>query len=197
MPRSDSKLKNLPRETLDDLWDLKCPADAEQKALGLVEICGVIRQQYKIEIGKSALSEFYQWLEVQRRMWARETLIDQVKEIIARDASLSPEQVRKAGQRLFMADGILERDVRTFATAADLEGADYRAAQKDREIELRRENMALLKRKVAMAEAKAKRLEDAEAKVAAIRGDKTLSAEQQRAALMEQMDKFFGLKKTE
>jgi hypothetical protein len=143
MPRSDAKLKNLPREVLDELWDLKAPADAEQKALGLVEICGVIRDQYKIEIGKSALAEFYQWLEVQRRMRARETLIDQVKEIIARDATLSPEQVRKAGQRLFMADGILERDVSKFATAASLEGDDYRAAQKDQEIALRKEANAI------------------------------------------------------
>ena len=151
MPRSDSKLKNLPRETLDELWDLKFPADAEQKPLGLVEICGVIRDQYKIEIGKSAVGEFYQWLEVQRRMWARESLIDQVKEIIARDASLSPEQVRKAGQRLFMADGILEKDVRKFAAAADLEGADYRAAQKDREIDLRKEANAIARDRLTAA----------------------------------------------
>lgn len=151
MARSDAKLKNLPRETLDELWDLKFPADPAQKALGLVEICGVLRDQYGIEIGKSALAECYQWLEVQRRMWARESLIDQVKEIIARDASLSPEQVRKAGQRLFMADGILERDVTKFATAASLEGDDYRAAQKDREIELRKEANAIARDRLTAA----------------------------------------------
>lgn len=155
MARSDSKLKNLPRETLDELWDLKQPADAEQKALGIVEICGVLRDQYRIEIGKSAVADFYRWLELQRRMWERESRIDQMKEIIARDESLSPEQVRKAGQRLFMAEGILEKDVSKFATAASLEGDDYRAAQKDREIELRKENLGLLKRKVALLEKKA------------------------------------------
>ena len=143
MARSDAKLKNLPRETLDELWDLKFPADPEQKALGLVEIAALMPDQYGITIGKSALAEFYQWLDVQRRMWARESMIDQMKEIIARDETLSPEQVRKAGQRLFMADGILQKDVKTFVMAANSEGEDYRAAQKDREIELRKEANAI------------------------------------------------------
>jgi hypothetical protein len=151
MARSDAKLKNLPRETLDELWELKYPSDPAQKALGLVEIAALLPDQYGITIGKSALAEFYVWLEVQRRMWAREQLIDQVKEIIARDASLSAEQVRKAGQRLFMADGILERDVAKFATAASLEGEDYRAAQKDREIELRKEANAIARERLNAA----------------------------------------------
>lgn len=140
MARADAKLKNLPREALDELWDMKYPADAEDKAMTLVDICAAIPAMYKIDIGKSALGEFYQWLDLQRRMWARESLVAQMKEIIARDKSLSPEQVKSAGQRLFMADGILEKDARTFAIAATLENDDVRLKQKDEELAIRREN---------------------------------------------------------
>ena len=139
MARADAKLKNLPRETLEELWDLKYPADPEQKALTLLEVCGEIREQYSVQIGKSALAEFYQWLGLQRRMWARETTVGQMMEIIAKDKSLSPDQVKAAGQRLFMADGILQQDVKTFTLAATLENDDIRLKQKDREIELRTE----------------------------------------------------------
>ena len=139
MARADAKLKNLPREALDELWEMKYPSDMEAKSMTLVDICAAIPKLYKIEIGKSALGEFYQWLDLQRRMWARETVIEQMKEIIARDKSLSPEQVKAAGQRLFMADGILEKDVRTFSLAANLENDGIRIAQKDQEIEARKE----------------------------------------------------------
>lgn len=139
MARSDAKLKNLPRETLEELWDLKYPADPEQKALGLLDLLPVIADQYKIEIGKSALAEFYQWLKLQRRMWARESAAEQFKEFLAKDTTLTPEQLKAAGQRLFMADGILEKDVKAFALAATLENDDIRLKQKDREIELRKE----------------------------------------------------------
>lgn len=139
MARADAKLKNMPREALEELWALRHPPDAETKALTLAAIAVMLPDAYGVSIGKSALAEFYQWLEVERRMWARERLIDQIKEVIAKDESLSPEQVRKAGQRLFMADGILERDVSKFATAAGLEGDDYRAGQKDRELAAREE----------------------------------------------------------
>jgi hypothetical protein len=185
MARSDAKLKNLPRETLDELWDLKSPDDPEQKALGLVEICGVLRDQYKIEIGKSALAEFYQWLDVQRRMWARERLCDQIKEEIAKDPSLTPEQVRKAGQRLFMADGILERDVVKFKVADDSMGAEYRARQKDAEIAIRKKNTGLLERKVKLLEKKAAQADAAEK----VSGDGSLTAEEKAARLKQ----IFGM----
>jgi hypothetical protein len=182
MVRKDSRLKNLPRETLQDLWDLKYPADpAEQEPLGLVEICAILPERYGVTLQKTALSEFYQWLQVERRMWARETLVDQMKEIIARDKSLSPEQVRAAGQRLFMADGILERDVKKFKAAADSEGADYKAKQKDAEIEIRRENIKLLKRKVALLEKKAAQADAAKD----VLGTTKLSPEEQNRRLRE------------
>lgn len=185
MANSNAKLKNLPRQVLDELWDLKFPADLEQKALGLVEICRVIRDQYRIEIGKSALGEFYQWLEVQRRMWSRESLIDQMKEIIAKDTSLTPAQVKAAGQRLFMADGILEKDVVKFKVGADGESADYKARQKDQEIALRKESVNVLKRKLALLEAKAAQADEA----AKVSGDGALSAEEKAARLKQ----IFGM----
>lgn len=151
MPRADAVLKNLPREALNELWELKYPADEETRAMTLLAICAYLPVRFKVSLGKTALGDFYQWLGLQRRMWARESMVDQVKELLAKDASLSVEQVKAAGQRLFMADGILEKDVRTFAMAADLEGADYRAKQKDAELALRRESNEIAREKLTAA----------------------------------------------
>jgi hypothetical protein len=151
MARADAVLKNLPREALDELWELKNPPDEETKAMTLTAISAYLPERFKVELGKTALGEFYQWLALQRRMWARESMVDQVKEILAKDKSLSVEQVKAAGQRLFMADGILEKDVNVFAVAANLEGADYRAKQKDLELALRKESNELAREKLTAA----------------------------------------------
>lgn len=177
MARADARLKNLPREALDELWDLRHPPDTDGQALTLVEIAAGMPQRYGVEIGKSALAEFYSWLKVQRRMWKREGVIDQMKEIIAVDSSLSPEQVKAAGQRLFMADGILENDVRMFATAANLQNDDVRLRQKDAELGLRKQTVDVLKRRVALLEKKAARLDELEAKAREIRSAGGLSDE--------------------
>jgi hypothetical protein len=179
MARADAKLKNLPREALDELWEMKNPGDEDTKAMTLLEICAVIPKRFKIEIGKSALGEFYQWLDLQRRMWARESTVEQMKEIIARDKSLSPEQVKAAGQRLFMADGILEKDAKTFAIAATLENDDVRLKQKDAEIEIRRENIKIGKRKLELLEKKAAQADKAKE----ITNDSDLTEEEKAARI--------------
>jgi len=151
MARADAVLKNLPREALDELWELKNPPDEETKALTLTAISAWLPARFNVELGKSALGEFYVWLDLQRRMWARENMTEQIKEILAKDKTLSQEQLKAAGQRLFMADGILAKNVKTFVMAADLESADYRAKQKDLEIALRKESNELAREKLTAA----------------------------------------------
>lgn len=149
---ANSTLKNLPWEILDELWDLKYPEDMEQKPMTLREIVAILPERYGRTLNKSQLGEFYQWLEVKRNMRTRDNLARQFMEDLAeKRPDLSPGEIRKRGQALFMAKGIVEDDSKLFAAMADLEGADYRAAQEDRKIELRKEANAIARDKLNAA----------------------------------------------
>jgi hypothetical protein len=182
MPRSDSRLKNLPADTLDELWDLKYPADREQKALSLAEVRGVLRDQYKIEISMAPLCEFYQWLEIKRRMDARERLADQLKLAMAADKSISDDQIKRAGQRLFMSDGILEKDAKVFLAAVASTQDDAKLRHTEAKIGLAKEKVNIDKRKLAMLEAKAAKADQA----GAITNDGALT-EEEKAARIKQL----------
>jgi hypothetical protein len=140
MARPDAVLKNLPEEVLDELWDLKHPADPrEQEPLGLVSICALLPERYGVKLGKSALSEFFQWLEAWRDQRARARHADRIKEEIAKDHTLTPEQIKKAGQRIFMMEGLLQKDAKVFAAAVEIGQNDTRLAQNEEMIRIRKE----------------------------------------------------------
>jgi hypothetical protein len=106
----------------------------------------------------------------------------QAREELAKDPNATPEDVARVGQIVFTSEMVDAGNVRGFVALEKLRLAN-RVADQD-------------ERRLAILEAKARRLEDAEAKVAAIQGDASLTPEQQRTALMDEMDRFFGLKKT-
>ena len=146
---ANSTLKNLPWEILDELWDLKYPEDPEQKAMTLREIVAILPERYGRTLNKSQLGEFYQWLEVKRNMRKRDNLARQFMEDLAKKRpDLSPREVRRRGQALFMARGIVEDDAKLFLVMANLEGDDYRDTQEDTKIELRKESNAIARDKL-------------------------------------------------
>jgi hypothetical protein len=139
-------------------------------------------KDHGIDSSLGALSEFYAWERTERRMEAARERASQAREELAKDPNATPEDVARVGQIVFTSEMVDAGNVRGFVALEKLRLAN-RVADQD-------------ERRLAILEAKARRLEDAEAKVAAIQGDASLTPEQQRTALMDEMDRFFGLKKT-
>ena len=141
------------------------------------------------------MSGFYRWLEVKRRLDQRQDLANQLKLDLAKDPEVSEAQIRAAGQRLFMAEGILDKDSKVFFDMIKIGQNETKLRQADAKLGLAKQAVKLDERRLAIIEAKAKRLDDAESAIKAISTNKELSPEAQRAAVLDKMDEFFGLKK--
>jgi len=186
-PRADAKLQNLPEEALQDLWRFRHPEEGGEK-LTLEAIAAEVPRLYGFSVALSSLSNFYRWLEVKRRLDERSSLATQLKLDLAKDPEVSEAQIVAAGQRLFMAEGILEKDSKVFFDMVKIGQNQTKLRQNDAKI-------SLDKRRLKLLEAKAKRLDDAEAAIKSISTNTELTPEAQRAAVLDKMDEFFGLKK--
>jgi hypothetical protein len=168
-PRADAKLQNLPEEALQDLWRFRHPEEDGQK-LTLEAIAAEVPRLYGFSVSLSSLHGFYRWLEVKRRIDQRADLVNQLKQDLAKDPETSEEQIRKAGQRLFMAEGILEKDHKIFSDMVKIGQNETKLRQNEARI-------GLDKRKLAIIEAKAARMDALENKVREIKAGGGLSAE--------------------
>jgi len=193
-PRADAKLQNLPEEALQDLWRFRHPEEGGEK-LTLEAICVEIPRLYGVSVSLSTLHGFYRWLEVKRRLDQREELVNQLKRDLAKDPEVSEAQIRTAGQRLFMAEGILEKDSKVFFDMVKIGQAETKLRQNDAKLGLQKQVVKMDERRLALIEAKAKRLDEAEAAIRKISTNTELTPEAQRAAVLDKMDEFFGLKK--
>lgn len=135
-----------------------------------------------IESSMGALTPYYAWERNERRIERAQANANQARESLAKDPDATPEDIERVGQIVFTSEVVDQGNVKGFVALQKLRIAQRKLDQDER--------------KLAILEAKARRLDDAEAKVAAIQGDKTLTPEQQRTALMDEMDRFFGLKKS-
>ena len=104
--RADAKLKNLPGEMLETLWRLRNPEDDGQK-LTFVEVLAWLNLEHGIDSSLGALSEFYSWLRLKRRIEsaaARAVLLVAVDEMWVM-AFISGSQVGKVGSHSATAAG--------------------------------------------------------------------------------------------
>lgn len=150
-PRADAKLQNLSEEMLQDLWRLRHPEEGGEK-LTLEAICAALPRMVGFPVALSSLHGFYRWLEVKRRIDARADLVTQLKQDLAKDPEVSDEQIRKAGQRLFMAEGILEKDHKIFFDMVKIGQNEARLKQNDARIGLDKRKLAILEAKAAQAD---------------------------------------------
>lgn len=151
--RSDAKLKNLPEQALEDLWAMRYPGEDGTK-LSLEDIAVEIPLRYGLTVSISTVSEFYSWLRLKKRLAARANLSDQLKLEMAKDPHMTEEQMARAGQRLFMAESIIEKDARVFADLVKIGQNDQRIKQNDEKIGLDKRRLKLLEDNAAEAKAK-------------------------------------------
>jgi len=158
--RADAKLQNLPEEALQELWRYRHPEEGGTP-MTLDAIAAALPERFGFSIALSSLSGFYRWLELKRRMEARECAAEQLKSELARDPSKSNEDIKRAGQRLFLTEGIIERDFKKFAGMVKMDTDTAKLKQADKKIEIQKQGLRIDERKLAILEAKAAKADQA------------------------------------
>jgi hypothetical protein len=204
-PRVDAILPNKAEsdpQFAEDMWRLRHP-EKDGKKLSLAEVLVELQASHGIEVSMSTLCAFYKWLSVRRDFKATNDVIRQVKAEMRADPDFTEEEVEKAGRMMFATRGMAIKDPKMFQAAIKLghgrtalDQRNKQLKQRDKELTQREKLVEHSERKLAMLEAKAARLDALEAKAKEIHGDNTLTPEEQRQALLDKMDDFFGLKKT-
>lgn len=160
--RADAKLKNLPAEALETLWRFRHPEEGGT-ALTYEAILVELPKLFGITSSMGALSDFYAWLRMQRRIEAAKDRAAQVRMELAKDASITPDDLERVAQTVFTAETIEGGDIKSFVALATLR--------------LNRQRVDQDERKLRMLEVKASRLDELEAKARELKKGGGLSAE--------------------
>lgn len=152
--RADAILKNLPAEALEDLWRMRHPEEGGE-VMTLEAICVEIPRLYNVSCSMGALSNFYKWLRLKRRMEEAKSRSQQVVEELAREGSMSAEELMEAGQMVFASETLDNGNVKAFVQLLKVRNDSKRLEQESRRI-------ALLERKAELAD-KAKTVSDDDA----------------------------------
>lgn len=161
--RSDAKLKNLPPDIQDTLWRLRNPDEEMDKKYTFVEVLAFLKEEHGIESSMGALSEFYSWLRLKHRIQNAAERATQVRLELAKDSSITPDDLERIAQTVFTAETIEGGDVEAFVKLATLRLNSRRVDQDERKLKL--------------IEAKAARLDELEAKAKELKAGGGLSAE--------------------
>lgn len=161
-PRIDAKLKNLPPQALEDLWRFRNPEEGGTK-LSYEEILVEIPLRFGITSSLGALSEFYSWLSLRKRMENASLRAEQVKIELAKDGTLDAADIERAAQVVFTSETLESGNIKAFVALAKLRLAQKQADQDER--------------RLAMLEAKAERMDAMEAKAKEIKAGGGMSAE--------------------
>lgn len=173
-------LKRLPEQALEDLWRMRNPEEGGEP-MTLEAICVEIPKLYGVSCSMGALSNFYKWLRLKRRMAEAKSRSQQVVEELAKEGRMSAEELMEAGQMVFASETLDDGNVKAFVQLLKVRNDSKRLDQESR--------------RIVLLEKKAARMDKAESDIAAIRENKTLTDEEQRLAILDKMDEFFGLKK--
>jgi uncharacterized protein (DUF3084 family) len=146
----------------EEMWRFRHPEEGGGK-LTLEAILVEVPLRYGITVGSlDTLSRFYRWLKLKRDFAAKRDAITQIKEEMAKDPSIAPEQIERAGRVMFLADSYVEKNAKVFAsmmkigqTDKSLDQRDKQLQQRDREISQREKLVEQAERRVALLEKKA------------------------------------------
>ena len=160
--RADAKLKNLPEDSLEELWRFRYPEEGGEK-MTLEAIAVEVPLRYGFTVSLSTLSEFYSWLRLKKRMDAAADRAQQAKLELAKDPDMSPEDLERVGQVIFTNEALEAGNVKAYAQLVRLG--------------LQRKALEIDARKLKLLEKKASRLDELEAKAKELKQGGGLSAE--------------------
>lgn len=150
LPRADARLKSLPAETRERLWAMRHPEDDGADAHRLVDVRAWLEANLGLRASITAISEFYKWERIERRMAAARSRAGQAAQLLAADPGATPEDVARLGQMVFTAEMVEGGDVKSFVA---LERLRLQAAGLEHDA-----------RRIALLERKAARLDELERK---------------------------------
>lgn len=137
--RPDSVLKRLPEELQIEIIErLKEPAFTLAK-------CRAWLREDGISTSLSALSRFRDWWLLRQQLTKNEATVEQLIERLPK-AGLTPEQIQEVGQSFFTALALEQQDVKSWHLAQSL-------ALKKQQLGLDSRKLALLEKKAAQADA--------------------------------------------
>jgi len=142
---------------------MRNPAEDEDKKFTFVEILAWLKAEHGIDSSLGSLSEFFSWLRMKMRMERAAERASQVRMELARDSSVTPEDLERIAQTVFTAEVIEGGDVKGFVQLATLR--------------LNRQKLEQEERKLKLLESKAARLDELEAKAKELKQGGGLSAE--------------------
>lgn len=143
--RADAKLKNLPAEMLEELWRFRNPEEDGEK-LTYVAVLAELQTRHGISSSLGALSEFYSWLRMERRMTAARARAEQARTLLAQDPNATPEAIANVGHITFTSEMVQDGNVKAFVALEKL-----RLASRQLDFDGRR--LTLLEDKAAEAKA--------------------------------------------
>lgn len=149
-PRSDSKLKNLPREQQEQIADW-CQQD------GYAAARARCKAELQIETSEAALSGFWQWFSLRSQFEAAAGQAAAAEELMR---EFDPQDAAKAeafGQFVFTQSAVAAQDTETFVKLESLrlakETARTKASHEARKIALAERRVKLLEDNAARAKA--------------------------------------------
>ena len=143
--RADAKLKNLPPEILEELWRYRNPEEDGRK-LTFVEVLAVLLEKHGIASSLGALSEFYSWLRLKRRIEGAAERATQVRMELAKDSTINPDDLERIAQTVFTAESLEGGDIKSYVALASLR-------LKGRQIDQDERRLKMLEAKAAQADA--------------------------------------------
>lgn len=195
--RKDAKLQNLVltnAQAHEDLWRFRHPEEGGT-VLGFDEILVEIPLRYGFPVSLSTLSTFYAWFELKVRMDAKADASEQLMEELAKSGNFSTAQIKEAGQRLFMTEGIVKQQPKVFFAAVEMQQNDVRLQQNDQKIAISKEVVEVNKRRLSLLERKAKAMDEAAEQMRLLKAGGKMMPEAERTAILDKMDEILGLKK--
>lgn len=144
---SNSKLKNLAHEDLETMWRFRYPEDGGTK-LSYEAILVEIPKLFGFSSSLGALSEFYRWLKLRRRMEAAKERADQVKLELAKNGELDADELERVAQTVFTSEAMEGGDAKTYVALATLRLNKRRTELEERRIKLLEERAAEAKAKL-------------------------------------------------
>jgi hypothetical protein len=131
-PRSDSKLKTLPTEVQAKVYALLAKV-SYQKAVGL------IAKEHGIATSVGALSAFYSWYPLSRRIEQSRSFADELKKTLASNSQLdlNAEKLSQVAQAAFEIQAVQEQDTGLFVSLRKLRQKDLDLAQQAQNTNLR------------------------------------------------------------
>jgi hypothetical protein len=172
----------------EEMWRFRNPEDGGEK-LTLEAILVECPLRYGITVGSlDTLSRFYRWLRLKRESQEKRDAIRQIKEEMAKDPAISPEQIEQAGRVMFLTDAYVDKNAKVFSSMVKIGQTDKSLAQRDKQLDQRdkelvqREALVLqAERRVKLLEAKAAKAMEAEE----VAGNGAMSPEEKQARMKE------------